>query len=76
MTQSKTVVFLFCVFCSASSVFANSDYREFLACVDEILDKNRGMNPKVAEDICSDIIDKKIEDLGSINYCYYLLKNK
>jgi hypothetical protein len=70
----KYLFFISLVFCSATSAYANSDYREFLACVDEILDTNQGMNPKVAEDICSDLLDKKDEDLGSTNYCDRLLK--
>ena len=70
----KYLFFISLVFCSATSAYANSDYKEFLACVDEILDTNQGMNPKVAEDICSDLLDKKEVDLESTNFCKFLLK--
>lgn len=50
------LVLVFLVF-SSTQAFCNDPYREFMACVDELLDTNRGMDPKTAEDICSDLLD-------------------
>lgn len=56
---------------------AQDDYREFTSCVDSLLEENPGMSPRVAEDICADILDKKDSDFeGAPNYCDFLLKKQ
>ena len=75
------VLFIFMTI-SIISFFANAsektDYREFLACVDEVLEKNQGMNPAVAEDICIALleVEEKDVDLNHVNYCEMILMKK
>lgn len=68
-------IFIF-IFSLQTAVQANDDYREFTACVDELLDNNPGMIPLVAEDICADILDKNNKDLGSKDLCDLILRKK
>ncbi len=72
----KTLTAMILTFGTLSLAQANDDYREFTACVDELLDKNDRMDPRVAEDICADILDKKQEDLQSTNLCDMILNKR
>lgn len=59
--KKQSVLFLILNFITMSilsnSVHAIDPMREFMACVDELLEKEKNMDPRVAEDICSDILD-------------------
>lgn len=74
---NKAFILSIILFVSARYGYATNDpYREFLACVDEILDNNTGMNPKVAEEICHELLDKVVNESLPEEICELFVKKR
>lgn len=73
----KASILSIILFVSARPGYATTDsYREFTACVDEVLDNNPGMNPKVAEDICHELLDNVVNENIPEEICELFIKKR